>query len=144
MTLFTKLKVLGSAVALSLISCRPIAAQTAYEPTDIFVVSHVDIAPINAPGTSIDEFIVAVGKATQDAAILLRKLAVSCHKDTSCRAFEVFQKVDAPNHFTVLQHWTTSAAFEAHEAGNDVRDIRAKLQPILGSPIDVRVHHRIL
>jgi hypothetical protein len=25
-----------------------------------------------------------------------------------------------------------------------VRDIRAKLQPILGSPIDVRVHHRIL
>jgi quinol monooxygenase YgiN len=130
-------------VGITLALCGSVVAQTAFGPKEIYVVSHIDIAPQKALGTSIEEFIIAVGDATRDAAILLQQLAVSCHKDTNCRTFEVLQQIDSPNHFTVLQHWTTAAAFEAHEAGNDVRQIRAKLQPILGSPFDERVDHRV-
>ncbi len=130
-----------AAVALALVG--PVVARAAPDEGGVYVVSHVDIAPARGTGGSMADFLAAFGAATREATGLLRRLADSCHKDAECLSFDVLQQADAPNHFTLLQHWTSFRAFEAHEAGGEVRDIRAELQPILGSPLDERVHHRL-
>jgi quinol monooxygenase YgiN len=55
----------------------------------------------------------------------------------------VLQQIGAPNHFTLVEGWADRGAFEAHEASAAARALRAKLQPILGSPFDERLHHAL-
>jgi quinol monooxygenase YgiN len=42
------------------------------------------------------------------------------------------------NHFTVVSVWDNQAAFDAHIEAAHTKQMRQKLQPMLGSPFDER------
>lgn len=109
---------------------------------EVYIVTHIDIVPTRVPGSTIDQFVAAVESSTKEAIDLLRQLAATCQKEARCNAFDVVQQIDASNHFTVIEQWATVEAYGAHKGDRKVKEIRIKLQPLLGSPLDERIHHR--
>ena len=100
------------------------AAGPADEP--ITVVAHVDVMPnFAAPGRD-----------------LLRQFAVETRQDPGAVRVEVFEELGRPNHSTVVAVWKTRQAYDDHLAADHTRASRAKLQPMLGSPFDERLHRR--
>jgi quinol monooxygenase YgiN len=128
---------------LALLVSYPRPAQASEDRGTLYVISHVDIAPKQIPGLSSRDFEKTMAAATAEAGGLLKQLAATCRKDLGCLSFEVLQQVGGPNHFTLVEAWTDSAAFEAHESEKETREIRAKLLPILGSPFDERLNRRL-
>jgi quinol monooxygenase YgiN len=91
----------------------------------LFVVTHVDLTPDYA------------AKGTK----LLQQFAGDSRHDPGIVRFELLQDNGRPNHFTVVGVWESTKAFERHEAAAHTKSFREKLQPMLGSPFDERLHH---
>ena len=53
---------------------------------------------------------------------------------------EVLEELGRPNHSTVVEVWASRQAYEDHLAADHTRAFRNKLQPMLGSPFDERLH----
>ena len=100
------------------------AAQTPNK--NVYVVTHVDIAGTPA--------IVA------DATKLLREFSADSQKDPGVVRFELLIQDGRLNHFTIVSVWQTREAFEAHSGAEHTRRFREKIQPMLGSPFDERLH----
>lgn len=98
----------------------------AQSPADkLFVVTHVDLTPNNlAEGSK-----------------LLKQFAADSARDPGVIRFELLEDNGRGNHFTMVEVWENSKAFEAHEAAEHTKSFREKLQPMLGSPFDERLHH---
>ncbi|HEY3825090.1 MAG TPA: antibiotic biosynthesis monooxygenase [Bryobacteraceae bacterium] len=45
------------------------------------------------------------------------------------------------NHFTIVSVWQSKEAFEAHSAAEHTKRFREKIQPMMGSPFDERLHN---
>jgi quinol monooxygenase YgiN len=90
----------------------------------IYVVMHVDIMPTY----------------TADGTKLLREFGGDSRRDPGVVRFELLQEPSRPNHFTIVAVWENQAAFEKHLAADHTRSFRGKLQPLLGSPFDERLH----
>lgn len=93
----------------------------------LFVVTHVDLTPNYAA----------------DGAKLLQQFAADSRHDLGVVRFELLQDNGRSNHFTLVEVWENSKAFEGHEAAEHTRNFREKLQPMLGSPFDERLHHAV-
>ncbi len=52
--------------------------------------------------------------------------------------FEMLVDVSRKNHFTMVSVWDNQAAFDAHLEADHTKQMREKLQPMLGSPFDER------
>ena len=103
-------------------------ASHAQSPGDkLFVVTHVDLTPNYAA----------------DGAKLLQQFAADSRHDPGVARFELLQDNGRSNHFTLVEVWESSKAFEAHEAAEHTKSFREKLQPMLGSPFDERLHHAV-
>ncbi len=90
----------------------------------LYVVIHIDLAPPNsAPGIP-----------------LLQKFAADSRKDPGVVRFELLQDLARKNHFTLVEVWENQKAFDEHLAAEHTREFRNKLQPMLGSPFDERLH----
>jgi quinol monooxygenase YgiN len=111
--------VLGTAILL-----QNAAGQTPGK--SIYVVTHVDIAGTPA----------IVAEATR----LLREFAADSQKDPGAVRFELLLQDGRLNHFTIVSVWQTREAFEAHAGAEHTRRFREKIQPMLGSPFDERLH----
>jgi len=93
------------------------------QDTKLYVVTHVDLTPnYIAEGTP-----------------LLLKFAVDSHKDKGVLRFELMVDVSRKNHFTIVSVWENQAAFDAHLEAIHTKQVREKLQPMLGSPFDERL-----
>jgi quinol monooxygenase YgiN len=79
--------------------------------------------------------------STAQGVALVRQYGEASRKDAGAVRVEVLQRIDRPNQFTVLAAWTEPKAFEAHQAAPAAREFHAKLQPLLASPNDLRLHH---
>jgi quinol monooxygenase YgiN len=90
----------------------------------IYVVTLVDVTPNYA----------------NDAAKLLRQYAADSRKDTGSARFELLGDLSRKNHFAFVSVWGNQAAFDAHLEANHTKQFREKLQPMLGSPFDERLH----
>ena len=90
----------------------------------LYVVTHVDVMPPHAA----------------QGAELLREFAIEVRRDARSVRFEIVQEAGRPNHFTILSVWQSRQAFEAHETDPRTIHFRDKLQPLLGSPFDERLH----
>jgi quinol monooxygenase YgiN len=98
-------------------------AQNANEK--LVVVTHVDLTPnYEADGTK-----------------LLQQFNAESHRDAGVVRFELLQDTGRPNHFTIVSVWENQKAFEQHEEASHTKQFREKLQPMLGSPFDERLHH---
>jgi quinol monooxygenase YgiN len=103
---------------------RKAAAQTPAK--NVYVVTHVDIA-----GTPD-----IVAEATR----LLREFSADSQKARGAIRFELLLQDGRLNHFTMVEVWQTREAFEAHSGAEHTKRFREKIQPMLGSPFDERLH----
>lgn len=90
----------------------------------IAVVTHVDVMPnFTAAGRS-----------------LLKEFAVAARNDPGVVRVEVLEELGRPNHSTLVEIWKNRRAYDDHLAADHTRTFRTKLQPMLGSPFDERLH----
>ncbi len=92
----------------------------------LYVVRHVDIGGQQAA--------VAASK-------MLTEFAEASRKEPGSVRFEVYREVGRANHFTIVEVWQNRAAFETHLVGANSKSFREKVQPLLGSPFDERLHN---
>jgi quinol monooxygenase YgiN len=103
--------------------CSPAVAQDADER--LYVVTHVDVLGPNGAA---------------EAAKMLHQFAAESRNDQGSVRFEVLRDPDRLNHFTIVEVWRSRQDFESHLAASHTRAFREKLQPMLGSPFDERLH----
>ncbi len=98
--------------------------------------------PAKEPGGAvyIISFVDATPNFAMDCAKLLVQFAAESKKDPGVVRFEVLRQDSRGNHFMMSEVWRSRQAFEAHEAAEHTKQFREKLQPMLGSPFDQRVH----
>jgi quinol monooxygenase YgiN len=101
----------------------PANAQNADER--LYVVTHVDVLGQNGAA---------------EAAKMLHQFAADSRNDQGSVRFEVLRDPDRLNHFTMVEVWGSRQDFESHLAASHTRAFREKLQPMLGSPFDERLH----
>ena len=102
---------------LTVVSLTPAA-----NPRAIYVITHVDVG------------------GQGDAAGLLRRLAEASRKEEGNLRFDVLLHTMRSNHFTVIEAWQNQKALDAHAAAAHTRQYRDGLHPLLGSPLDERLH----
>jgi quinol monooxygenase YgiN len=92
------------------------------QESKLYVVTHIDLTP----------------NYIADGTKLLQQFAVDSRKDKGVVRFEMLVDVSHKNHFTVVSVWENQAAFDAHIEATHTKQMREKLQPMLGSPFDER------
>jgi quinol monooxygenase YgiN len=121
MTLLASLSLLF----MSWVVCRfAPAAENVAADERLCIVTHVDVMP----------------KFTDAARDVLKQFAVDSRKDAGAVRIEVLEELGRPNHSTVVEIWANRQAYEDHLAADHTKAYRAKLQPMLGSPFDERLH----
>ena len=91
----------------------------------LYVVTHVDVLGPNGAA---------------EAAKMLHEFAADSRNDQGSVRFEVLRDPVRLNHFTIVEVWRTRQDFESHLAASHTKVFREKLQPMLGSPFDERLH----
>jgi quinol monooxygenase YgiN len=122
-------RILSGLVLCGLVFTNSFALQKATAQTpgkNVYVVTHVDIA-----GTP---------EIVAEATRLLREFSADSQKDRGVVRFELLIQDGRLNHFTILEVWQTRDAFEAHSSADHTKRFREKIQPMLGSPFDERLH----
>lgn len=90
----------------------------------IYVITHVDFAPPNAPtGTKL----------------VLQYLADS-RKDKGFVSIEAGAQISRVNHISIVEVWQNQKAFDEHVAAAHTKEFRKQIDPMLGSPYDERLH----
>jgi quinol monooxygenase YgiN len=90
----------------------------------VYVVTHIDLMPAG----------------TTTGVALLKQFAAVSLKEPSCVRFEVLQQDGRPNHLTIVAVWKDQKAFDAHDSAPYTKEFREKMQPLIGSPWDERLH----
>jgi quinol monooxygenase YgiN len=90
----------------------------------VIVVSHIDVRPADK----------------DNAANALEQLADSSRKQAGSLRFDVWRETDRPNHFTLVEAWANTGAFNVHQMQKDTREFRSKLAPMLGALYDERLY----
>ena len=91
----------------------------------LYVVTHVDILGPTAAA---------------EAAKMLQQFTADSLKDAGAVRFEVLREPNRVNHFTIVEVWQNRQDFETHLAAPHSKTFREKIQPMLGSPFDERLH----
>jgi len=90
----------------------------------VYVITHIDLMPAN----------------TLAGVALLKQFAAATLKETGCTRFEVLQQDGRPNHLTLVAIWKDRKGFDAHDSAAYTKRFREKIQPLIGSPWDERLH----
>src|SRR5262245_57646080 len=90
----------------------------------VYTATYVEVGPSSAP----------------QGANLLRGYRERGRRDEGNLRLDVLQRLDRPNQFVVLGVWRSQAALQSHAAGALATELKAKLQPLLASPSDERLH----
>jgi quinol monooxygenase YgiN len=99
------------------------AAEIASRDRDtVYVITHVDVAP------------------NPQVPPLLERVAEASRREAGNLRFDVLQHTMRANHFTVVEHWRSQQALEAHVGAAHMRQYRDELQPLTGSPLDERIY----
>ena len=93
----------------------------------VYVVTHIDLLPNGTPA----------GVAA------LKQFGAETAKEQGCVRFEILQQDGRPNHLTLVGIWKDRKAFDAHDSAAYTRELREKMQPLIGSPWDERLHNLI-
>ena len=111
--------------AFALLFSATFQISNAQQPEELIVaVIHVDARPSD----------------TQSASALLDAFRRSSLRDPGAKGFEVLQEIGHPNHFTLVEKWFDQKAYDEHNLTKRTRHFRDRLQPMLASPFDERIH----
>ena len=97
----------------------------AQEP--VYVVTHIDLMPAGVPA----------------GVPAMKQFALDTLKEKGCVRFEILQQDGRPNHLTLVGIWKDQRAFDAHDSAPYTKEFREKMQPLIGSPWDERLHQLI-
>jgi quinol monooxygenase YgiN len=97
----------------------------AQEP--VYVVTHIDLMPAGVPA----------------GVPAMKQFAAETLKEKGCVRFEILQQDGRPNHLTLVAIWKDQKAFDAHDSAPYTKEFREKMQPLIGSPWDERLHQLI-
>ena len=119
------------ALALVALTAAPTVAQqqpgiVASPPPDASpfnVVIHVDFVP----------------RRSAEGLAALQQYAADSRKDDGAAHVEVLQELAQPNHFIIVEVWRNRAAYDAHISAAHTVAWRTTIQPLMGSPFDVRM-----
>jgi quinol monooxygenase YgiN len=90
----------------------------------ITAVTHVDVVPAHKDG----------GMAA------LARLAEEGRKHPGNLRFDVWQQANRPNHFTVVETWSSRRAFDSHAVAAETRGFRTQLALMTGALYDERLY----
>jgi quinol monooxygenase YgiN len=90
----------------------------------LIVVTHVDVIP----------------PQKDTAVVALKQLAEDSRQHSGNLQFDVWQQTNRPNHFTVVEAWSSRGAFNVHTMQKPTRDFRGKLAPMSGALYDERLY----
>jgi quinol monooxygenase YgiN len=94
---------------------------------------------VNGPVYLVTYFEVAPTAAAQGAGSA-RQYAEASRKEAGNGEFEVFEEIDRPSRFAILEAWSDKQAGDAHNSGAAATAFREKLQPVLIGGFGVRPH----
>jgi quinol monooxygenase YgiN len=97
------------------------------EPNALYVVTHVDVVP----------------PQKDNAVAELKVLAEESRKQTGNLRFDVWQQVNRPNHFTVIEAWSNRGAFDLHQMQRPTKEFRGKLITMTGALYDERLYNAL-
>jgi len=115
--------VIFAVAALVLGTVRPLSAEETMNGP-IYIVTYFDVAP----------------NAAQQSAAIAKDFVEASRKEDGSAGFEVFEEVERPSHFAILEIWRDKKAMDAHNAGPAARAFRDKLQPLMIGGLGVRFH----
>lgn len=75
-----------------------------------------------------------------EAASLLTAYASASQGDAGNRVFQALQRIGRPNHFAIVETWTSAEARDAHANSARAAGFREDIAPMLYTPIDARPH----
>jgi quinol monooxygenase YgiN len=96
-------------------------------PGTIYVLTHVDVFP----------------QYEVDCLALLDTMSIDSSQDGGNIGYEVLPEADHPNHFTVIEEWTTSNSRDAHLMSAHTRAFRERLLPMEGALYDARLYKEL-
>jgi quinol monooxygenase YgiN len=105
-----------------------IAPATNGGPNSITAVTHVDVVP----------------QHKDDAVVALEGLARGSRRHAGNVRFDVWQQLNRPNHFTVVETWSGRRSFITHAAADETRAFRAQLAPMTGALYDERLYRALV
>ena len=105
-----------------------VAASLFAQSQRLYVVTHVDLMP---------PFVAEANK-------LLTTLATEARKEPGCVRYEVYVEPNRRNHVAIVSVWESQAAFDKHLTQTNTRTFREKIQPMLGGPLDERLHIQLV
>ena len=98
-----------------------------------------------APDKSARDAIVAISHVDvilpqkDNGIAALKQLAEDSRQHPGNLQFHVWQQTNQPNHFTVVEAWSSRGAFGVHQMRKETREFRAKLAPMSGALYDERL-----
>lgn len=96
----------------------------AQENSTAFVVTYIEVSP----------------SSVQQAAGLIHAEVDAGRGDDGNLLFEALQRIGQPNHFVLLETWTSPEDQQSHRNSNRNTAFREALAPLLYSPYDERLH----
>jgi quinol monooxygenase YgiN len=114
--------------SLVLLAAGALSCFAAQATGPVYVITHVDLTPDNT----------AAGVA------VIKQYAAATLKEKTCTRFEILQQDGRPNHLTLVATWKDRKAFDAHDGAPWTKQFRQKIQPLIGSPWDERLHALVL
>ena len=93
----------------------------------MYVVTHIDLMPAG----------------TDSGVAAMRVFAAETLKEPGCTRFEILQQAGRPNHLTLVGSWKDQKACDTHDSSAYTKTFREKMQPLIGSPWDERLHQLI-
>jgi quinol monooxygenase YgiN len=102
-------------------------AGIAWAQSGVYVITHIDLMP-----AGVDSGVTA-----------LKTFAAETLKEPGCTRFEILQQAGRPNHLTLVGIWKDQKSFDVHDSSSYTKTFREKMQPLIGSPWDERLHQLI-
>jgi len=118
---------IGSALLLAIVagSAAPAQAQAPIGADAIYGVTSLDVA---------------AGAPAQGVAIL-KQYRDGARKQAGNLGVDLLQEIGRPNRFIIYETWKDQSAYDANEKSAQTGELRDKLKPIAGAPIDRRDYH---
>jgi quinol monooxygenase YgiN len=102
-------------------------AGAAWAQSAVYVITHIDLMPAG----------------TENGVAALKSFAAETLREPGCTRFEILQQDGRPNHLTLVGIWKDQKAFDLHDSSAYTKTFREKMQPLIGSPWDERLHQLI-
>lgn len=109
----------------------------------VSAVGMTSVAPGATAGFFSVTYVELGAAATAQAAGWLRQYGQALSRAAGAVRVDLLERIERPGQFVIAVAWRDQAAFEAHQRAAAASELDAKLQPLLASPTDTRLHHAL-